>query len=122
MIGGGALLGVGLILLIVGIIVKASKKKSVPAVRYNPSVEIQSGTIEMPRNVVTCKKCGAENNANGKFCIKCGGNLNEVPEEKPQEKPQEDEESLIVCPHCGGILKRGNKFCQFCGKDIPDFL
>ena len=53
-----------------------------------------------------CSKCGTENAAGYKFCVKCG---NKLEEEQPRE---------FVCTKCGTQLKAGMKFCTKCGTPV----
>lgn len=53
----------------------------------------ESGTVE-------CKKCGAKNDANAKYCINCGAKI--TTERK--------------CAGCGQVLEENAKYCQKCGK------
>ena len=48
-----------------------------------------------------CIKCGAEINADMKFCPECGAN---------QAQP--------VCPKCGYKAAAGQKFCPECGTSL----
>jgi len=52
-----------------------------------------------------CPKCQSENNANAKFCVKCGSKLETA---APVSAAQ-------VCSKCGAALKPGAKFCTKCG-------
>lgn len=53
-----------------------------------------------------CSKCGTENVAGYKFCVKCG---NKLEEEQPRK---------IFCTKCGTQLKEGMKFCTKCGTPV----
>ena len=53
-----------------------------------------------------CSKCGTENTAGYKFCVKCG---NKLEEEQPRK---------LFCTKCGTQLKEGMKFCTKCGTPV----
>lgn len=53
-----------------------------------------------------CSKCGTENTAGYKFCVKCG---NKLEEEQPRK---------LFCTKCGTPLKEGMKFCTKCGTPV----
>ena len=53
-----------------------------------------------------CSKCGTENTAGYKFCVKCG---NKLEEEQPRK---------LFCAKCGTPLKEGMKFCTKCGTPV----
>ena len=53
-----------------------------------------------------CSKCGTENAAGYKFCVKCG---NKLEEEQPRK---------LFCTKCGTQLKEGMKFCTKCGTPV----
>lgn len=50
---------------------------------------------------VKCPKCGNQNPAGAKFCLECGAKLGEP-----------------ICPQCGERLQSGAKFCMNCGYRI----
>lgn len=62
-----------------------------------------------------CTKCGTENTAGYKFCIKCGNPLQQAA--APQPGPGEAQK--IICSKCGSEVKAGTKFCSKCGTPVP---
>jgi len=48
----------------------------------------------------TCAKCGFVNNADAKFCAKCGAPITKT------------------CPSCGAVNDDGAKFCNSCGHEF----
>lgn len=50
-----------------------------------------------------CIKCGAENPASAKFCIKCGRDL-----------------SLVFCPVCGQPVHNWERKCKMCNSEWDD--
>lgn len=62
---------------------------------------------EVTAEVVTCPKCGAPNERDARFCVKCGTEL-VIPEKT----------EVIVCPECGVANVPGAKFCSQCGADL----
>lgn len=95
-------------------------------------------------NKIICPTCEAENPQGKKFCMKCGGSLQqeekhtdkcpecgadctegamfcgecgyklEVKEPEPVPEP-EPESSTVICPSCSAENSRGKKFCMKCG-------
>ena len=57
------------------------------------------GSAAPAGGMVTCPKCGAQNNATMKFCGSCGSKLS----------------ATMICPHCGKEIPEGLKFCGECG-------
>ena len=49
-----------------------------------------------------CKKCGAENPENFKFCQNCGNRL----------------DGKKICTSCGAQIDEDAKFCGVCGKSV----
>lgn len=49
-----------------------------------------------------CPKCGANVNANAKFCPECGGKIGA--------------QDSIACPKCGASVAANSKFCPECGQ------
>lgn len=49
-----------------------------------------------------CKKCGAHNSLNSKFCKNCGQRLD-------GEK---------VCVHCGKLIDGDSTYCSYCGANV----
>ncbi len=54
-----------------------------------------------------CKKCGADNTDENKFCTNCG---NELPKENQQQKN--------ICESCGSENMPTNKYCTICGEEL----
>lgn len=50
-----------------------------------------------------CAKCGADLDANSRFCNQCGAPV------------EQQEVSTITCPVCGAKLSADSKFCNSCG-------
>ena len=50
---------------------------------------------------VICHFCQTENDANSKYCKKCGGVISE-----------------IRCPHCNSLIDSDSTFCNNCGKRL----
>lgn len=74
-----------------------------------PIVNNQEKVHETSNMSVLCKKCGASNNVDAKFCQNCGILLEDrdtVHENKPKN---------IFCPKCGAENNTDAKFCQNCG-------
>ena len=55
-----------------------------------------------------CKKCGAENIPENKFCCKCGARLSE--------------EKSFKCSKCGAENSLENRFCCKCGAKFANYL
>ena len=56
--------------------------------------------------MITCSKCGRENEASFKFCLGCGG---------PVSAPVPPKVAAPVCPQCSIPTTPGQKFCGSCG-------
>lgn len=56
--------------------------------------------------MITCSKCGRENEASFKFCLGCGG---------PVAAPAAAKPAAPVCPQCSIPTTPGQKFCGSCG-------
>jgi pSer/pThr/pTyr-binding forkhead associated (FHA) protein len=56
--------------------------------------------------VITCSKCGRENEASFKFCLGCGG---------PVTAPAAPKSAADACPQCSTPITPGQKFCGSCG-------
>lgn len=55
---------------------------------------------------IKCAKCGADLDANSRFCNQCGTPV------------EQKEVSTISCPVCGAILSADSKFCNSCGTKL----
>lgn len=60
-----------------------------------PAAEMSAGNI-------TCAKCGKENPVGAKFCLACGGKM----------------EQGVMCPNCNHMNPLGAKFCLECGTKL----
>lgn len=56
--------------------------------------------------MITCSKCGRENEESFKFCLGCGG---------PVAAPAAPKSAAPVCPQCSLPTTPGQKFCGSCG-------
>ena len=56
-----------------------------------------------------CKRCGAGNADNNKYCINCGDELT-----------KEYQPSKNICKSCGSENEPTNKFCTVCGEKLID--
>ena len=56
--------------------------------------------------MITCSKCGRENEDHYKFCLGCGG---------PVEAPAAPKAAANNCPQCATPITPGQKFCGSCG-------
>lgn len=56
--------------------------------------------------MITCSKCGRENEASFKFCLGCGG---------PVTAPAAPKSAAPACPQCATPITPGQKFCGSCG-------
>lgn len=56
--------------------------------------------------MITCSKCGRENEDHYKFCLGCGG---------PVEAPAAPKAAANNCPQCSTPTTPGQKFCGSCG-------
>ena len=55
---------------------------------------------------IKCAKCGADLDANSRFCNQCGAPV------------EQQEASTITCPVCGATLSADSKFCNSCGTKL----
>jgi pSer/pThr/pTyr-binding forkhead associated (FHA) protein len=60
--------------------------------------------------VVTCKKCGRQNEDHYKFCLGCGSGL--------EDRKPAAESAEAKCPQCGGVVASGQRFCGTCGAKV----
>ena len=76
-----------------------------------------------------CPKCGSANNAEARFCQKCGGRLTRSDGESLSQPEavtgrlhdlmrlsQPETTAVVLCPNCGNEVKQGSDFCGDCGK------
>lgn len=63
--------------------------------------------VDINSSTVRCPLCGAENDADSKFCTRCGEELKK-------------EEVKIFCPLCGSENDADSKFCVKCGNKLKD--
>jgi len=70
-------------------------------------LELVRADLQRLKNVKVCPQCGAENEADARFCAQCSTPLPELPK---REEPRES-----FCPNCGAKLIAGAKFCTKCG-------
>lgn len=64
-----------------------------------------------PATKVLCRKCGAENAANAKFCSKCGSVLTDT-------SPNPADATRAICPECGSENNPNARFCSRCGYEL----
>ncbi len=88
---------------------KYIKNESVPVVNeaaeeLTPAVKAIKRALtdedEAEQGEIICKKCGAKNPAEMRYCGKCGSPL------------------VRICPHCGDIADSDDNFCGKCGKPL----
>ncbi|RNC28480.1 MAG: hypothetical protein AWM53_01460 [Candidatus Dichloromethanomonas elyunquensis] len=63
--------------------------------------------VNSPLKIKICTGCGAEMDADKRFCADCGYDT--------QDK-KEKQKNYIICSACGAQLERKMKFCPECGK------
>lgn len=63
--------------------------------------------------MITCSKCGRENEDHFKFCLGCGSNLEEQRAQANAAPP-----ALSHCPQCGTPVTPGQRFCGSCGYNV----
>lgn len=79
-----------------------------------PIVNNKEKVHEKSNMAVLCKKCGAENNADARFCQNCGTLLS------ANDKAVEKQPEYILCKNCGTENNANAKFCQNCGVFLED--
>lgn len=63
--------------------------------------------------MITCAKCGRDNEDHYKFCLGCGSSLAaQAPAPKPSDR--------VACPQCSAQITAGQRFCATCGCRVPD--
>src|SRR5688500_4051709 len=74
------------------------------------------------RGMTTCPNCGAQNDANNRFCDQCGTRLDAVaPPAAPVAGgagPDVPATAAATCPNCGSTVLPGEAFCDNCGADL----
>ncbi|MBQ7820827.1 MAG: zinc-ribbon domain-containing protein [Clostridia bacterium] len=65
--------------------------------------------IRVLKGITLCQKCGAEIEADVKYCVKCGA-ANEKDDNAVAEAP--------VCPKCQAPIEADQEFCVICGEQI----
>ena len=63
--------------------------------------------------MITCSKCGRENEDQFKFCLGCGSNLEEQRAQSNAAPPAPSN-----CPQCGTQVTPGQRFCGSCGFNV----
>ncbi|MBU6162841.1 MAG: 50S ribosomal protein L32, partial [Myxococcales bacterium] len=63
--------------------------------------------------MITCSKCGRENEDQFKFCLGCGSNLEDQRAQSNAAPP-----ALSNCPQCGTQVTPGQRFCGSCGFNV----
>ena len=80
--------------------------------RVQPGVPVFDTGMPAGGQSVKCSQCGANLNADAKFCPQCGTRI-EPPVPEAAEAPQSR-----VCPGCGAEVAPGMKFCSQCGARV----
>ena len=63
--------------------------------------------------MITCSKCGRENEDQFKFCLGCGSNL-----EEQRAQSNAAPAAPANCPQCGTPVTPGQRFCGGCGYNV----
>lgn len=63
--------------------------------------------------MITCAKCGRDNEDHYKFCLGCGSSL---AAQAPAAKPSDS----VACPQCSAQITAGQRFCATCGCRVPE--
>ena len=76
-----------------------------PKIELNLDRDTQGSSYELKEDLGgwTCRKCGARNNDNAKYCVACS---------EPKEEKQADD---WVCTRCNNKNLGSSKFCTTCG-------
>ena len=77
-----------------------------------PGIPVLDTGMPAEGQSVKCSQCGANLNADAKFCPQCGTRI-EPPVSEAAEAPQSR-----VCPGCGAEVAQGMKFCSQCGARV----
>lgn len=77
-----------------------------------PGIPVLDTSMPAGGQSVKCSQCGANLNADAKFCPQCGTRI-EPPVPEAAEAPQSR-----VCPGCGAEVAKGMKFCSQCGARV----
>ena len=67
--------------------------------------------------MITCSKCGRENEDQFKFCLGCGSNLEEQRARANAAPP-----SPANCPKCSSQVTPGQRFCGSCGYNVESHV
>ncbi|MDR1299347.1 MAG: zinc ribbon domain-containing protein [Oscillospiraceae bacterium] len=133
--GGGALVGAGFVVIIVGAIASwasslvmygfgelvekatviaaklpsasgaAAPAPSIPAPTQSPAAEIDP----------VCPKCGHDNAAGSQFCKVCGAKLSLSPPPEPVKTERR-------CPKCNEAYSKSDDFCSNCGAPLKEVV
>ena len=82
------------------------KNESIPVVKeayqdIKPEFKDLVDTIKgNDKDVITCSRCGAQNDSNNKFCNQCGNSL------------------TVSCPLCHTTIEKDSKYCPHCGTKL----
>ena len=82
--------------------------------QVTPIVNNKEKVHEKSNMTISCKKCGANNNADAKFCQNCGTLLD------ANNEATEKQSQYIFCKKCGTENKADARFCQNCGIFLKD--
>lgn len=77
-----------------------------------PGIPVLDTSMPAGGQSVKCSQCGANLNADAKFCPQCGTRI-DPPVPEAAEAPQSR-----VCPGCGAEVAQGMKFCSQCGARV----
>lgn len=66
--------------------------------------------LEQLQAVRVCPQCGFENGSSGKFCVNCGGRLD--------DNPVWNQPGGCVCSNCGMENSDDAMFCEQCGNRL----
>lgn len=86
-----------------------------PYIQYEYNADELNSKINAPEkpkgvNMKTCPKCQFANDADSKFCMKCGQAL--------AVQKTEFQSNIKFCVYCGASLIQNAKFCMKCGKAV----
>lgn len=78
-------------------------------------IEAAKKQLREIKGIVVCEKCGAEIDADAKFCSVCGA---PAPAKVVVTTPEADTTKTVTCPVCGKVEPAGTKFCSVCGCNL----